>query len=221
MHSNTYIQEEHPENPKNNSIVHRKQKRNENNWDKTKEKLTILFLCNGVSVRMKYKGKIDQYRRSPEEGALIFVKKMDLPRISRKYLIVVANVSIVYIRIGKDMMSYIMLIFPPGVGKSYTDIGNEMREKSIYVFVLEILPMDEIMRNIRKLDDNNIEVKNAHEERKSSHENNSKNVEKYSDTYTDKSIYRSRLVEFMNGNPRTEFIEVANIIFFALHDILL
>jgi hypothetical protein len=95
----------------------KREMKNERSW-KNKEKKThdpfsIFFFFYDKFRRFNQEVEIDKYRDNPEKYFFILVKKWMFPISSRKYLIIIPDVGIVDIRIGRVMMSDIVLLEPP------------------------------------------------------------------------------------------------------------
>lgn len=63
-------------------------------------------------------GKVDKKDGSPEKNFFISMKKSDLSRIARKYLVIIPDINIIEFRICRIMMGNIMFFYPPRIRKS-------------------------------------------------------------------------------------------------------
>lgn len=174
----------------------------------------FLFLYDKLS-RFHQEIEVDKYGRKPEKNFLILVEKRVHATSSRKYLIIITDVGIVYIWVRRVMMSDIMLLEPPWPWESYAYIREYICKKMVHLHARKILIVDEVMRDISDLDKEKREIDDRHHWTKNRHEKNPHNIERYREWDHHDPIVCIASEKFLIDEDASEFLELFVVFLFS------
>lgn len=197
------------ETDKNPSNKSPKETKNKNKWrwkntyiSERKKYLTIFSMLYNVYPRTNNEIEIHKRSNTPKQESFVSMKYRELPRISCKYLIIVANIGIMDIWIGEGMMSDIVFFCPPWVRYSDEEICRDRCDPFTHFRTTKVLMMEYVVRDKSEFYCENKEIKYRPDESHFREKYETRDIENDNDSYTDASLHWGCSIEFLFYDSR-------------------
>lgn len=144
------------------------------------------------------------------------MEKRMFPHSSRKYLIIITDITILDIRIRVIMMPDIVLLEPPWPWESDPHICKNRGNHMTHFYTSEILIMDEVMRDIPHLDKKERKIEYRQNRTKNRHEIDPEGIEDTHENQDKGSKFPVRADESFLDEDFSEFLELFGELFFGI-----